>query len=533
MPPRPEQTAQTPDEIVQAMEAYLIEYPAAALMDEGKRLFDMRTARYTLSTEHGRCTLHVWDEDANLVRRVVAVEPRKSYLKLVTQRFGQTKPQVFELTAERDRRTPGTREAMRMRYLRVLERALVRAFAMWKPEAFRTAMDLEKSFGPAYARGVLVQGQKAWAVIGVNPAEMPATIDGILTLGILWLAHCREQGGGRRLFQGLKVVVPQGMGTLTAQRMAWLSSEIAAWELYELDPANEELVRRDPMDHGNLHTHLRHAPNVEAARERFQEAAARVMALVPAGYAEGVEQRLRSSTELAFLLHGLEFARIRSQPAANSFRLEQIVSFGAGASETLLSEETEGALRDLVESLFSRRIAGGRTRDPLFRMQPERWLEASLRGDLAPLEAHDLRFQAGQIYAQVPAFAAGDRGMMDLLTVTDDGRLTVLELKVEEDLQFALQGLDYWIRVRHHHRMHPDQDTGLGEFQRHGYFGGISLSPLPPRLLLVAPGMRVHPATETILRHLRPEVDWTLIGLDERWRAQIRTVWRKRSSDQG
>jgi hypothetical protein len=43
----------------------------------------------------------------------------------------------------------------------------------WKADGFRTAMDLEKSFGPAYARGSLVQGQQAWAVIAVNAAETP------------------------------------------------------------------------------------------------------------------------------------------------------------------------------------------------------------------------------------------------------------------------------------------------------------------------------------------------------------------------
>ena len=55
----------------------------------------------------------------------------------------------------------------------------------------RTAMDLEHSFGPAYARGFLLRGPNASAVIGVNAGESQATIDGILTLGILWLDHCR------------------------------------------------------------------------------------------------------------------------------------------------------------------------------------------------------------------------------------------------------------------------------------------------------------------------------------------------------
>ncbi len=63
-------------------------------------------------------------------------------------------------------------------------------------------MDLEHSFGPAYARGLLVRGQQCWALIGVNAEESQATIDGVLTLGILWLAYCREHVAGKRVCQG-------------------------------------------------------------------------------------------------------------------------------------------------------------------------------------------------------------------------------------------------------------------------------------------------------------------------------------------
>jgi hypothetical protein len=216
---------------------------------------------------------------------------------------------------------------------------------------------------------------------------------------------------------------------------------------------------------------------------------------------------------------------------------------------------------------------GSVQRDPLYRAAPERWLESMLRRDLAPLTrglargpqelaghrsaafANEIdpdtmgnradspthspaqpavesrvipRLDPLHVYAQVPAIAgASDRGLLDLLGVTADGRLAVIELKADEDLHFALQGLDYWIRVRHHHLQAADTATGMGEFQRHGYFGGIVLSPLPPRLYLVAPALRVHPATETVLRYLSPRVEWHLLALDERWRSQIRVVWRK------
>ena len=405
---------------------------------------------------------------------------------------------------------------------------LLRTFPDWKADGFRTAMDLEKSFGPAYARGVLVRGTQAWAVIAVNAEESQAIVDGILTLGILWLADCRERAGGRRLFQGLKLVVPRGMAALTVSRLAWLNQAAAKWELWELDEREEEMVEREAADHGNITTRLLHAPNEEAARERFADATARVLALLPPAMVPIVEQKVRTGGELAFLLYGLEFARIRLGYVGESFNRQQEITLGAGANETPLTDENEADLRELVRRLFLSREPNGSQRDPLFRMQPERWLESMLRRDVAVLDAH---LDPAHVYTQVPAFAAGDRGMLDLLGITGDGRLAVIELKAEEDLHLALQGLDYWVRVRAHHLENPDRASGLGEFQRHGYFPNVRLSPDAPRLYLVAPALRVHPATEVVLRHLSLRVDWTLLAIDERWRRHLKVIWRKRSTD--
>ena len=540
-PPRDSSAEQTPEQIAAALEEFLAEHPKAIVVEEGKVLFDMRAAKYSLATEHGRCTLQLWSEERNIVRRVTsAVErgaARDRMLRLTVQRFGQTRPGSLEILADRDRRTPSTREATRTRYLKALERVMLRgsgeAWGEWTADGFRTAMDLEKSFGPAYARGSLVHGHEAWAVIAVNAEETQATVDGILTLGVLWLAHCRENAGGRRLYRGLRLIVPRGMATLTASRLPWMNADAAQWELWEFDEKTEELEQRDTADHGNLATRLVHAPNEEAARERFAEAAARVMALVPDAMRAEVEQRVRSGAEMAFLLHGLEFARVRMGYAGQSFHRVQEITFGAGANETPLTDENAGELRELVARLFARRTAGDADgkpdkRDALYRMQPERWLESELRRDVSLIDA---RLDREHVYTQVPAFAAADRGMLDVLSVDKDGRLAVIELKADEDLHLALQGLDYWVRVRWHQRQNPDPASGLGEFQRHGYFGGVRLAEGDPRLYLVAPALRVHPATDVVLRYLSPRVEWELVALDERWRRQVKVVWRKRSGE--
>jgi hypothetical protein len=628
MPPRASSadivgsSPQSPEQIVAAIGEFLAAHSEAAVLEDGKVLFDLRTAKHSLATEYGRCSFHLWSEERNLVRSIIATKPRGSSLQLVTRKFGHAKPGLLELVSSRERRTPTTRDAARTRYLRLLERVLARNFADWRPHGFRSAMDLERSFGPAYTRGTLLRGTQAWAVIGVGEHESVAIIEGILTLGILWLHHCREQAAGRRLYQGLKVIVPRGSATLTLSRMAWLRAEAAQWEIYELDQASEGLIARDPADHGNLRTRLIHHPDESAAAERFARAIEQILQIVPAEEHHRVEQRLRSTAELAFLLHGLEFARARISLAPGTFAHTLEITVGAGPAETPLTATTREALATQIAELFERRRAFARperrtpkvqppsrrigeptaarahsrlssnaraiapgamnpAQDPLYRAAPERWLESMLRQDLAPLTrglapepllskrsldqfANDPdpdtrgnraesdpptdsygvptemyhsrvlpRLDPHHVYAQVPAIAgASDRGLLDLLGVTADGRLAVLELKAGDDLHFALQGLDYWIRVRHHHLQTADHATGLGEFQRHGYFRGVELSSLPPRLYLVAPALHIHPATETVLRYLSPAVEWHLLALDERWRQQVRVVWRKTSTTQ-
>jgi hypothetical protein len=110
--------------------------------------------------------------------------------------------------------------------------------------------------------------------------------------------------------------------------------------------------------------------------------------------------------------------------------------------------------------------------------------------------------------------------MIDVLTLTREGRLAVLELKADEDIHLPLQGIDYWSRVSLHH--------SRGEFQKFGYFSGRELSAQAPLLIMVAPALHVHPATDTLLRYIAPEIEWTLLGIDERWRKKLRVVFRKR-----
>ena len=123
--------------LAQTIEAYLADHPAAALLEDGRVLFDLRSARYAVSESHGRCLLQLWSEERNLIRTVTGVVERAQCLRLATRRMGAPKSQTLELVPTSDRRTPTAREAARRNYQRLLERALTRHFIGSKVDGLR------------------------------------------------------------------------------------------------------------------------------------------------------------------------------------------------------------------------------------------------------------------------------------------------------------------------------------------------------------------------------------------------------------
>lgn len=503
----------TPDLLARSLQEFLAEARNGAVLEDGQVLFDLGTAQYSISCERERCLLHLWSDERNIVRQVVDEETKNGSMVLTVKRFGQPRPNKLEICRDRDRRTPSAKNAARSQYARLLERIIRRHSPDWRLDKLSTTMDLERSYSPVYARGLLRKGQSTFAVFGVNHHESQGSVDASLTFALLWLDACREREAGSSLVEGLRIYVPRGRATTLQIRMAHLNHSRAKFQLFELDERDESLHEIDSADHGNIDTRLLQAPNVAQARERFAAAIAKVLAVMP-----DAELAVLGPAEVSFRLHGLEFAKVRLVNLPGSFQVREEFVFGAAGYQSHLSEETQPDFDRFAALLKDIRHVQGDRRDPLWRMYPERWLESLVFHDVA---AVDSRLSDAHVYSQVPAFTASDRAMIDILAGTHDGRLAVLELKADEDINLPLQGLDYWARVRWHH--------ARGEFQPHGYFTGVQLSPKPPLLILVAPSLRVHPSTDIILSYFSPEIEWSVVGLDERWRDGVKVVFRKRS----
>jgi hypothetical protein len=300
----------------------------------------------------------------------------------------------------------------------------------------------------------------------------------------------------------LRIILPKNACGTVAHRLAALDPKLCV-ELYEQDPALNILEKIDPRRAGNLDTWLVPHRESEALLARTRPALDAIVASAP--YAVTLHPAAQSR-EVWLRYRGLPFARWD----------DGRVFFGVNDSEEL-TPASRPALKRLLQDLEVHRHPLARdTRHSHHRAQPERWLESIVREDVTRIDAMlDQRF----VYAQVFANAGGERGVLDLLTVTRSGRLAIIELKASEHIHLPLQAADYWLRVR--------RQLQSGEIARYGYFPGVALQQAPPLVYLVAPALRFHPATDDLLNCLSTEMEIVRVGLAESWRRGLRVVTRQ------
>jgi len=492
-----------PASLRERLEVFLAAGPRE-VSEDGEFLFELEPGRFRLEETGGGLLLHLWSRERTWARRVAGIaEESADRLVLRVERFGRARPGKLIVSAARARPAPEReRAAARRAYGGWLRRLLAREFPGGRLEGLSSAADLKRSFSALYTRARLRDGERWWAVVGMNAGESAAPADQLLTYALIWLDWNRERYP-ERPWAGLRLFLPEGRAQTTASRLTCLDAGRARVELYSTDEEEFRCARVDERDRGNLESYLvpaRHAEDVRAAESSAVE---RLRALGPGEIEEVVAA---GRNELSLRWRGLEFAR----SAAGQ------VSFGVGDRTEPLTRGNFARLEALVERLRRERAGGGSPKSPYFRLQPERWLESLA---LATPQVIDPRLAPERLYRQVPAVAAGERAIADLLGATRDGQLIVIELKASTDLHLPLQALDYWLRVRWH------QERGeLGQF---GYFPGVALKPDPPELLLVAPALQFHATTEAVVSYLAPAVRVTLVGLNEDWRRGLKVVFRR------
>jgi hypothetical protein len=469
--------------------------------ENGEWLAGLEGVQYEVRAQGQAALLHLWSGQQSLVRRVLRVaEESSDRVVLEVSRLGFSRNAQLEFVAGGARRE--TRRVEREQFSSRLRRILTDHFPDETVESLAVSADLHHSISGSYTRGIVRRGSEAHAVLGASPEEDGATIDGILTFGLIWLQHTRDRAR-RYSVHGLRLFLPRGSSSVTAHRMAALASPQEV-ELYEYEPVYWRIRRIARSSAGNLATRIVPRREIEQAIAAAMPQAERIRRLAPEAIRVGVAP---ATQEVTLRFRGLEFARWR----------QGAMWYGLGDRQDPLTPDKWPALEALVRQLETHRHPlASDTKHRLYRAQPERWLETMVAADPPRIDA---RLDPRHIYAQVPAFSSGDRGIIDLLGVMRDGRLAVVELKASEDIHLPMQAVDYWLRVRIHH----DQD----DFTRFGYFPEVRLNAKPPLLFLVAPGFRFHPSIDIVLRYLSPEIEIARVALAENWRRGLRVVFRQ------
>jgi hypothetical protein len=492
MPPVGRASGRRADQTRSEIEDFIRNSRQPALLEPGEELLPLTPGQFALDIRGERLTLQVWDRTRNLARRVTAIkESTASRMEIAVERFPRRQGHIYLLDLGRRAGADLGRRSGKLVFRERFRLFLRRQFPEWTLAELSAEANLEFSLSPAFPRAFLRHGQHGWAAIACPPGSDTSAI---LAFGLIWLSYLRTRE--RRLtVEGLALYLPAGHENPTALRLLCLDPSTARFELFVY--SEEDFIATiDPRDHGNLDTRL----EPYSRPEQNESDAWRAIISLP-----GVELIPRHDGRTSLRVRGIEFAELAG---ANLF-------FGMAERRPARPHHTAEIERIVGELDHARSPDTADRNHPLYRQYPEAWLESQARTRIDTLDA-SLRCEP--IYGQVPAFAGGERGVLDLLAVDHTGRLAVVELKASADLQLPLQALDYWIRVKWH--------LDRGEFTSHGYFPGIELRPEPPKLLLVSPSLEFHPTSETILAYFVRDITVERIGLAVEWRKGLKVMFR-------
>ena len=472
------------------------------LFEDDRALASTDADHSTAEFSYGKLILSCWGDGWSRSWRVISCEISPERLTLECAKQMGLKRCTLTLS-----RGAGVRQAAQARkeFARKLAAMIEANLPGIRVEKAVTARNDPSHLSGVHARLVIRDRGKRLAGIGVSESELQPNVDAALAAGLTWLDELRRRSGS---VDGLMIFAPR-CDTI-AIRLTGISLATKV-SLFRIDETKGTIESVSPFDQGDLNDSFRKA----ARRAHWPRPG-----MLPPDCAMLVESVRRLAPDqieahhrgpwVSLSIRGLDVARVW----INRRRVE----FGIGEARLKLDHRNEQELDRLIQETISRRRPESELRNEMmFRFQPERWLESIISRDVTALDSTlDPRF----VYSQVPTYRGEQRTFIDLLAVTRDGRLVVMELKVSEETEFPFQALDYWLRVEWH--------RSRGDFHRRGYFEGLSLIDAPPLLYLVAPLFRFHETTKLIATSIHQRVPVYRIGINEDWRRGVRVLLREK-----
>jgi hypothetical protein len=388
-----------------------------------------------------------------------------------------------------------------------IESALRRNFPRFQWISSSHHPNLEHSLSGKFHRIQFFSGRKKCGALFPRD-DSPLSCEGILSQTIIWCDYLQKLKSSPP--EILYLLLPDGKEIVTQSRFHWIRGAGNRIQMARVNLRKNRLELLDPADSGNLDTHLTQIHRHLQPKDFKQDALLKeASGIAP----QKIDlRRMDSSGRISLQVHGLEFAQWSPGPPP-------CLKYGVPCDRIVSSREEWLRMTQLVEVILREREAPSPSRQgSFFRLQGERWLESLVLRDIRQI---DPLLNPDFVYPQVPMFLGRDRGIIDILSVTQKRQLAVLELKIHEEIELPYQGLDYWLRVRWH--------QARDEFQKNGYFSGLPLAPLPPLLYFVCPQFDYHSTFPLLLRQISASVPWVQIGLNEDWRSGLQVVFRRTS----
>lgn len=473
-----------PVELRAAIEKFLGGTRSPALLEYGDELLPLLPGKYLLEIRAGRLWIDAWNEQRTISRRILSVEGGPTgILDCTIQRFGGQTGKLTFLDTSRPQTAHRQLAGERGSFAEQFRRMVARQLPLWQTATLTTSMDLRRSFSPVYPRARLIRGQRQIAAMACPDAESEPAL---LTFALLWFDHVRKHADNTQLC----LFLPDGCGALTAQRLRWLDRETLRPLVFRYNQ-HGSAGEVDPEDLGNIETRV----SASFRSPHYKESVANLLSDLRRIHGIGFTPDLNG--QISIRCRGIEFARVRD-----------------GRVLLGLDEPVESAPAEVLT--FAAHFAGL----PACASAPsaeERWLECAIRQE--PGRIHPT-LEPNLLHRQVLTFCGCDRDLLDLLGITHDGQLAVVEIKASEDIHLPLQALDYWARIRWHRER--------GEIDH--LFPGAAIRAAAPLLFLVAPALAFHPATETVLRYFSPEIDVERVGVNTNWHHGLQAVMRLRGA---
>jgi len=356
----------------------------------------------------------------------------------------------------------------RLAFQRSLLPAVSRHFGT---RAIRQLLHSDKQHGVGGAYPRFLVGSRH-AVIAVDPDESQPVVNGIMRAAVQWASVVKRH---------IAVVIPSGRDQTIVARLKAMPvlRSVCDWLCWDGE-ALSSLPLNSTESQTSVSPYVK--PAVEDKVRKVCSQAPEILQAVPHIAGQAISLRFR----------GLEVARVT----------EDEIRYPLGEP-----------LQPLLEELQRERRFG--SRHPLARAHEEAWLESNLICQLRDV----LPVREDHVYPQVPSFGTDERRIIDLLTITDSGRLVVIEIKAAADPDLPLQALDYWLAVERHRK--------AGDFEANGYFKGVRVLNEPALLVLVAPLLVFHRTLDRMLAMLPGELPLIQVGINQAWKQKIKVLRRK------